>query len=251
MWLTYLREWMQRQDEQGQEAQVVLCGHSIGGWMALELADRLGSDRVLHSFLLFPTLSRMSRTPAGKRLQYPFAYGRPLLVPLSHLLVTFVPSVLLRLLARYVISASQPHTTGNRRVELDDTANTVVDLFSSHVVAQCLYLAHSELQTVVDERPSHTRLMAEGWATLLSGAADEWDPVWLQEDRRRRIRGLREVRMEKDVKHAFVAGSSERVAEVIWQELQKLIQPDSLNEQANGRHDNGTQPLHKSAQIVV
>ena len=251
IWLAYLREWTEQHEEQGEKGQVVLCGHSIGAWMALELADQLGGDRILHSFLLFPTLSQMARTPAGKRLQYPFAYGRPVFVLLARLIVTFVPTVLLRMLVGYILSFSYPHTTANRRIELDDTADTVVELFSPYILSQCFYLAHSELQTVVDERPSHTRLMAEGRATLVSGAADEWDPAWVQEERRERIQGLREVRMEKGVRHAFVAGDSERVAEIVWQELQKLTQPRSTDEQANGQPRKSKQRLHRAEQVVV
>ena len=228
---------------------MVLCGHSIGAWMVLELVERLGSDRVLHSFLLFPTLSQMSRTPAGRRLQFVFAYCRPLLVLLARLLHPIVPTILLRLLVRFLVR--HPRRSINRSVELDDTANTVVDLFSPHVLSQCLYLAHSELQIVVDERPAHTRLMAEGRATLVSGAADEWDPVWLQEDRRRRIAELREVRMEKDVRHAFVSGNSERVAEVVWMELQNLISTTSTDKLAHARYERITQHLQPSAHIFV
>ena len=253
IWAAYLIEWLERQKEaDGGQPAVVLCGHSIGAWIALELMDRLGSDRILHSLLLFPTLSQMSRTPAGRRLRLTFAYGRPVLVPLAGLLAALVPAVLLRFVARYVVLASHPRTTNNRRVELEDTAATVVELFSSHVVAQCLYLAHSELTTVMDERPSHTQLMADGRATLVSGAADEWDPAWLQHDRRQRISGLREVRMEADVKHAFVVGSSKRVAEVVWQELQQVLQLGPTDETRHGPYRASThRHMHKAPQAVV
>ena len=256
VWLAYLRDWLQRLEqeaEQGQASQVVLCGHSIGAWMALELADQLGSDRVLHSFLLFPTLSHMARTPAGRRLQYPFAYGRPLLVPLAGLLAALVPSAALRWLVRANLSLTSSCTSASQRAELDETAAVVAELFGPRVVAQCLYLAHSELQTVVDERPAHSALMAAGRATLLSGTADEWDPAWLQEDRRRRIPGLREVRMEAEVKHAFVVGSSERVAEVVWQELQKVLELVALpGGQANEQQQlDRVEQAPTTAQAVV
>ena len=224
LWLAYLRDWLARQAEEGSgDSRAVLCGHSIGAWMALELVDRLRSKRIRHSLLLFPTLSQMANTPAGKRLKYPFAYGRPLLVSLAGLLAAVLPKAVLRAIVRFSLSVSPPPTASHLpRVELDDVTDTVVQLFSAPVVAQCMYLAHDELQTVVDERPAHTRLMAQGQATLFSGAADEWDPAWLQDERRQRIPSLREVRMPAEVKHAFVLGSSEQVAEAVWQELQRL-----------------------------
>lgn len=67
----YPREEDRDQEERGEgeeDVQVVLCGHSVGAYMSLEvMRARPGQVDGLH--LLFPTLSWIGRTPNGTKLQ--------------------------------------------------------------------------------------------------------------------------------------------------------------------------------------
>ncbi|KAF8323270.1 hypothetical protein DL93DRAFT_2162444 [Clavulina sp. PMI_390] len=82
--------------------KVVLCGHSIGAWIATQVM-RARPDAIDGAFLLFPTLSDLAATPNGQKLRVvlarPTAY---ILTALSYIIsIILYPSWLLGLIGLF------------------------------------------------------------------------------------------------------------------------------------------------------
>jgi len=60
----------------GPSVRVVLAGHSVGAWFALQVL-RLRSNAISRVFLLFPTIVQIADTPNGKRLSWLFRAPLP------------------------------------------------------------------------------------------------------------------------------------------------------------------------------
>lgn len=52
----------------GPSPKLVLVGHSIGSWLLLQALKNLPTREISATFLLFPTISQIARTPNGRRL---------------------------------------------------------------------------------------------------------------------------------------------------------------------------------------
>ncbi|KAG6830295.1 hypothetical protein H0H92_001373 [Tricholoma furcatifolium] len=80
----------------GEDTRIVLVGHSIGGWLSLQVL-KARPAKVTGVFLLFPTLSHMRTTPNGQKLSWLFsAHMRSLISGLSYL-ARFLPVSILAL----------------------------------------------------------------------------------------------------------------------------------------------------------
>ncbi|CAF1634311.1 unnamed protein product, partial [Didymodactylos carnosus] len=72
----------------GLKTRLILIGHSIGSYMILNMLEKF--HNIEHSFLLFPTIERMSQSPSGQRLTNLFPYLRffiPFLIYLFNFLL--------------------------------------------------------------------------------------------------------------------------------------------------------------------
>ena len=242
MWRSYLRQLVQRRPN----ARVIVAGHSIGAWIALQCAAVLPSANLLHFFLLFPTLSDMSNTPNGRRLWRLFAYGQTLSAMLAWGLSAFLPiSFLLSLVLRF-LPPSSPTSTQLTLQERRAIAQTTADLLHPSSVRQVLHLAHSELQTVRDMDPRLMAPLREGRATLITAVGDGWNPLWQQDRLRLLFPQARMRRMEKGITHAFVVEGSRRVAEDVWVSMQKLklnINGDTVKDEHSAATARRREPL--------
>ena len=175
LWQAFIAQLLEREPH----ARIVLAGHSIGAWIALQCAAFIPRGQLLHSFLLFPTLWDMSGTPAGRRLRHVFAYGQRVLPLAARLMNAALPAfirrqLILRALAAQRWSSQSSPVTTNSLLETEDAVRTVSDLLHPACVRQILHLAHSELTTVTAAFPSAStmRELSEGRATLLCAVDD-------------------------------------------------------------------------------
>ncbi|KAH8119929.1 hypothetical protein DFH11DRAFT_1500197 [Phellopilus nigrolimitatus] len=83
----------------GPSISIVLIGHSVGSWIVLQaLKER--ADEIVGSFLLFPTISHIARTPNGERLSWLFRAPLPQILSNLSRLLRFVPRRVISLFFR-------------------------------------------------------------------------------------------------------------------------------------------------------
>ncbi|BGP15399.1 hypothetical protein JCM10213v2_003367 [Rhodosporidiobolus nylandii] len=181
--------------------RVVMLGHSIGGWVGLQIINQ--RPDLLHSLLLlFPTLSHMSSTPNGRSLSPLFSSWllRPVFYSSSAL--SYLPTSLLSRLVGLITGHSGPG------------ARTTSELVSSpQTVLAALTMAREELATV---RELDAQAVKRGAGRLWVYYAEEGRDGWVtaegmreveqavqealgEEERKRRVR-----RCEEGMPHAFV-----------------------------------------------
>lgn len=130
--------------------QVILIGHSVGAYIALEIFHRLlqKPDQAPHlrlkaGILLFPTITHLAQSPSGIHLE--FIRRSPLLNNHAHRVATgflgLSPSPALRWFVRHALGFS-PHAT----------AITVRWLMSRDGVWQAIHLGKDEMRVVGEER---------------------------------------------------------------------------------------------------
>ncbi|CAD6902551.1 unnamed protein product [Tilletia laevis] len=164
------------------DVKVVLVGHSIGAYIALEVlrARRRDVDGI---HLLFPTLSHIAQTPNAKSLQmvlHPLT--ATLLLPLPLLVLSLLPLVILLPLIR--IFTMQPASSAQSTAEL---------LLTRGAVINALAMARDEMRIVQGIRPEIKeavrsfvrRRPADGGAGHIhaywgKGESDGWTPSWLR-----------------------------------------------------------------------
>nr|XP_056712737.1 lipid droplet-associated hydrolase [Euleptes europaea] len=193
-----------------QNMKLVLIGHSIGCYVALEMMKQAPELEVLRCMMLFPTIERMAQSPQGKLMT-------PLLCQLRYVLympiylVTLLPEIVKSSLVRLVLRALKFHD--------ESTIVASVDLINMNCVANVMYLASQEMRKVV-ERDSTTIRQHLKKLTFYYGATDQWCPVQYYEEMKMEFPDG-DIRLcEKGIRHAFVLEASEEVAAMITEWLQ-------------------------------
>jgi pimeloyl-ACP methyl ester carboxylesterase len=209
---------------------LVLMGHSVGSYIAVEIAHRhmkgLGSDGtasrttdvdIRHGVLLFPTLTHIAESPAGRRLTRALD------------LVPTLPTRLQQIARLFLGPISTPTLAWILRPLLgfsEAAASTVAHwLRTERGVEQALYLGAWEMRTIREERWEE-----ELWEVAKSrgpGAPPRWFVYYAKEDhwvanhirdeflrRRRYCEGREGTRMEivvdeGGVPHAFCTKEGE------------------------------------------
>ncbi|KAK0543947.1 hypothetical protein OC845_005860 [Tilletia horrida] len=166
------------------DVKVVLVGHSIGAYIALEVlrARRRDVDGV---HLLFPTLSNIAQTPNARSLRHLLhPLTASLLLPLPLLVLSLLPAFFLIPLIR--ILTAQPQSAAQSTAELLITPGAVIN---------ALAMARDEMRIVQGIRPEIKEAVTtfvrrrpeEGgpghihayWARE---EQDGWTPTWLREE---------------------------------------------------------------------
>ncbi|KAJ6509354.1 hypothetical protein C8R47DRAFT_1098425 [Mycena vitilis] len=111
------------------EAKLILSGHSVGAWVALQVLKARPSD-ISQLFLLCPTLTHIADTPNGRRLSWLFRTPLPRIVSWLSYLTRPLPLSIL-----FPWSASQIAV-------LRSLLNSPTSIFA------CLSMAHEEMSTI-------------------------------------------------------------------------------------------------------
>ncbi|XP_048355048.1 lipid droplet-associated hydrolase isoform X2 [Sphaerodactylus townsendi] len=193
-----------------QDMKLVLIGHSIGCYIALEMMKQASELEVLRCVMLFPTIERMAQSPQGKLMT-------PLLCQLRYILympiylITLLPDIVKSSLVRFALRGLKYHD--------DSSIMASVDLVNMDCVVNVMYMASQEMRKVV-ERDSTTIREHLKKLTFYYGAADQWCPVQYYEEMKMEFPDG-DIRLcEKGIRHAFVLEASEEVAAMITEWLQ-------------------------------
>ncbi|XP_061478673.1 lipid droplet-associated hydrolase [Rhineura floridana] len=186
------------------DVKLVLVGHSIGCYIALEMMKHEPELEILRSMLLFPTIERMAQSPQGK-------FMTPLLCQLRYIL--YMPIFLMTLLPERVKSSLLRFALQGPKYDESSIA-TSIDLINMDCVANIMYLASQEMRKVL-ERDSTTIRQHLKKLTFYYGVTDMWCPMQYYEEMKMEFPDG-DIRLcEKGIRHAFVLDASKEVAEMI------------------------------------
>eukprot|EP01062_Namystynia_karyoxenos_P007985 TRINITY_DN12814_c0_g1_i1.p1 TRINITY_DN12814_c0_g1~~TRINITY_DN12814_c0_g1_i1.p1 ORF type:complete len:377 (+),score=96.18 TRINITY_DN12814_c0_g1_i1:101-1132(+) len=156
----------QRLLEQHEGARLHIMGHSVGGYVALRVADRLPHERVATIVGLFPTVHHIARTPnarlwwmllPGPRHATAAFAGALGLIPLS------VRSWLLRTFHKEIADAETPWD------------GVVARMASYRLLSNILYMARTEFLAIQDADQAMLD-RHRGRLVMYYGAEDGWVP---------------------------------------------------------------------------
>ncbi|KAJ7139949.1 hypothetical protein C8R44DRAFT_765856 [Mycena epipterygia] len=112
------------------KTKIVLGGHSVGAWIALQVLKARPSD-VFQVFLLCPTVTHIADTPNGRQLQWLFRSPFPFLVSWLSYLTRPLP-----------LSLLFPHWSYSQIAVLRSLLNSPSTIFA------CLSMAHDEMVNI-------------------------------------------------------------------------------------------------------
>lgn len=191
--------------------KVILIGHSVGAYIAVEILSRSdGSVPLEHGFLLFPTLTHIAESPSGKRatklLQVPGlrSHGHVLA---QLILGLFTAAMVLRFVVERVTGFSK-----------DAVETTLKWLSSRDGVWQAMHLGKTELQGIGEETWDDSFWAGQGGVPkffIFYGNNDHWvnDDVRADFIRRRAAGKAERVKVEIDqgnTPHAFCTKDGKR-----------------------------------------
>ena len=192
------------------DQELILVGHSIGAKMVLETM-RANCANVKLACLLFPTFENMITSPAGKRLKYSVKYLPMICQMILAWILSFLPQSLLKSLIRLWIGSSSP----------DGCVDASVDLINPEVIRHILFLADTELQTVLD--PDYELLnQVKDKLWLYYGSNDPWVPLEYHKNLVENVPGIHAEVCKHDIPHAFVLNQSCLVAEIVSKRILDL-----------------------------
>nr|XP_028578171.1 lipid droplet-associated hydrolase [Podarcis muralis] len=186
------------------DVKLVLIGHSIGAYMIIEMMKRAQDVEILRSLLLFPTVERMAESPQGKIMTPLLTWFRYPLYMLSYF-TSFLPDRIKHFVLRLASVI----------LHLDDaTLATTIDFLNFDSVVNAVYLGNQEMKQVVERDNTGIRKHLKK-LTFYYGTIDCWCPLQYYEEMKRDFPDG-DIRLcEKGLKHAFVIGSSEEMAEMV------------------------------------
>uniref|UniRef100_A0A8C6QJK1 Lipid droplet-associated hydrolase n=1 Tax=Nannospalax galili TaxID=1026970 RepID=A0A8C6QJK1_NANGA len=85
------------------DMKLILIGHSIGCYIALQILKRAPDLQVVHAFLLFPTIERLSESPKGRIATPLFCWFRYVLYATSYLVFKPCPEIIKSFLVRIIL----------------------------------------------------------------------------------------------------------------------------------------------------
>ncbi|EGR44202.1 uncharacterized protein TRIREDRAFT_70847 [Trichoderma reesei QM6a] len=142
------------QEDQGQQGRpydlVILMGHSVGAYIALEVFHRHTKNpthaphlRLRHGFLLFPTLTHIAASPSGRRVS--LLRSIPRFEDNAHLFAKILLACLPYGVVLWVVKNLMGFTEQTARITADW-------LKSQDGVWQAIHLGLSELRTICEEK---------------------------------------------------------------------------------------------------
>jgi len=189
------------------DQEVILIGHSIGAKMVIEVMNaKIANVKI--GCLLFPTVENMITSPAGKRLKHTVKYFPTLFLMSIVWLLSCLPDVFLSKMVRFWLQLkSTPYLT-------DPCLKATLDLLNPRVIQNILFLANTELQTVLD--PDYNlidELKNQLW--FYYGANDHWVPLKYHENLIKNVPNVNAEICSNNIPHAFVLSASHTMAEIV------------------------------------
>ncbi|XP_055983810.1 lipid droplet-associated hydrolase [Sorex fumeus] len=185
------------------EMKLVLIGHSIGCYMSLEILKIAPELPIIRSFLLFPTIERMSESPNGRIATPLLCWLRYVLYVSGYMLLKPFPAFIKSLLIR----------VGLQLLNIDNEFYNL-NLFEPFCLTNAAYLGGQEMMQVV-ERDNETIREHLSKLTFYYGTIDRWCPVRYYEDIKKDF-PEGDIRLcEKKIPHAFVLRDHQEMATMV------------------------------------
>ena len=150
----------------------------------------------------------MKITPAGRRSWIAIHHIPKLCVFLAWLL-TFMPKSLLEKIISFWMKLTSSASTLS-----EASLRGIVNLLNPTSVEQMLYLAHTELEIVLepdyDQVRRHNPILRFYYGTI-----DDWVPVQFYEEMKKNVPNVNAELCQLRIPHAFVLSSSEKVAGIV------------------------------------
>jgi pimeloyl-ACP methyl ester carboxylesterase len=158
--------------------QLILAGHSLGAFMAVEILKRRSPDMIAKVIVLFPTLHSIGTTPNGK-------FMKRLSHPTSRFLVGGIASTLNAVVPRTLIEWIVARATRHSGDMLVATTDLIVHLTGRHALA----LAHDEMHLIgeMDQHTVDTLRTHSGKIAMYYGTIDGWCPLWHYHEMKARV----------------------------------------------------------------
>ncbi|CAK6434892.1 unnamed protein product [Pipistrellus nathusii] len=185
------------------ETKLVVIGHSIGSYMALQILKHAPELPIIRSFLLFPTIERMSESPNG-RIATPFlCWLRYALYVSTYLLLKPCPETVKSWLIKM----------GLQRMNVQSEFS-VLSVLEPFCLANIAYLGGQEMVQVV-KRDNETIKEHLSKLTFYYGTIDPWCPTEYYEDIKKDF-PEGDIRLcEKKIAHAFILRSYQEMADMV------------------------------------
>lgn len=196
-------------------SRVILIGHSIGAYIALEMLKRYHDrQKIFKCVLLFPTIERVDSAPSGKfwkfichYLHWPFLMGT--------VLVSFLPSFVQRWSINWWMYL-------NKVENKESIMEAAQSMLNYHTVDNMLEIGR-QLATIRELDYECIRANLDK-LVFFYGLGDPWVPQGYYEDMKERFPdGEIKLSRDKDIRHAFVLDTSEKVAKMVWEWIEEHI----------------------------
>ncbi|KAL1783411.1 lipid droplet-associated hydrolase [Sigmodon hispidus] len=185
------------------DVKLILIGHSIGSYVSLRVMKQAPELPVIHTFLLFPTIERMSETPNGRIATPLLCWFRYALYATSYLVLKPCPDIIKSFLIRKALEKM------GFTIELP-----VENHFHPFCLANAAYLGGQEMIHVVKRDDQIIKELLPK-LTFYYGRTDGWCPVKYYEDMKKDF-PEGDIRLcEKGIPHAFVLGFSQEMATIV------------------------------------
>ncbi|XP_058538623.1 lipid droplet-associated hydrolase isoform X2 [Neofelis nebulosa] len=174
------------------EMKLVVIGHSIGCYISLEILKLAPELPIIRSFLLFPTIERLSESPNGRIATPLLCWLRYALYVFGYLLLKPWPEKIRSLITRIGLQMM------NVQYEF-----SVLNILEPFCLANVVYLGGQEMMKVV-ERDNETIRAHLSKLTFYYGTMDAWCPTKYYEDIKKDF-PEGDIRLcEKKLPHAFI-----------------------------------------------
>ncbi|KAI6227216.1 Lipid droplet-associated hydrolase [Aphelenchoides besseyi] len=188
---------------------LVIVGHSIGAYIGTSIKKRLEVDGFKINLIgLFPTLTNMADTPAGKRVRPYINFVRKYdtLTRVSLYGFRWLPIEIKRFLIRLFIRRPRPSPSVNQ---------AAAELIDGLVFRNICNMAANELDVVHSLEPKLEESLKEGDVHLYYGLSDHWVPTEYAHEIAQQIGKDRVVFDDTGSDHAFVLKDSKTIAKKV------------------------------------
>ncbi|XP_060642999.2 lipid droplet-associated hydrolase isoform X1 [Anolis sagrei] len=186
------------------DTKLVLIGHSVGCYIALEIMKLAPELQILRTVLLFPTIERMAQSPQGK-IMTPLMCQFRYIVYMPLYLFTLLPERLKSFLVRFVL---------RQQCSDENSLAATVDLINIDCIANAMYMGSKEMRMIIEKDSNIVRKHLKK-LTFYYGATDPWCPVQYYEEMKMEFPDG-DIRLcEKGFRHAFVLETPKEMAEMV------------------------------------
>ncbi|XP_069881166.1 lipid droplet-associated hydrolase isoform X1 [Dipodomys merriami] len=185
------------------EMKLMLIGHSVGCYLALQILKQAPELPVFHTFLLFPTIERLSESPNGRIATPILCWLRYIFYVPGYFVLKLCPEIIKSLVIKMSL-----HLMNMKRECLPQ------EILQPFCFANAAYLGAQEMMQVV-KRDDETIRQNLSKLTFYYGTVDGWCPVKYYEDIKKDF-PEGDIRLcEKNIPHAFILNFSQEIAVIV------------------------------------